>query len=389
MAELAVRPEEEPQDAPSPPGRQSLRVMTEPARPLVRAFVGTVGVLLAVTLAAAVVSLATIVLSVGIALFLALALDPVVGRLQAAGLPRGRSVLVVFTGLALVALAIVAFVVPAAIDQVVGFAGNVPTYVAGVRASGWFAALSSASGGGPAYDAGLAQVGRWLADPAHLFALGTGLLSFGAGLVNAVSATVIVAVLVLYFLASLDAIKAGFYRLAPAYSRPRLARLTDQITAAVGGFVSGGVTLSGLNAAFSFLLLTLLGVPYAVVLAVLALVITLVPMIGSVLFWILATAVAFLGSWWAGCAFAVVYLLYMQVEAYVITPRVMNRAVSVPGALVLIGAMIGGTLLGLVGALVAVPVTASVLLVVKGVLVPRQDARTASPHEPLAEGTSP
>jgi predicted PurR-regulated permease PerM len=65
----------------------------------------------------------------------------------------------------------------------------------------------------------------------------------------------------------------------------------------------------------------------------------------------------------------------MQLEAYVLTPRVMNRAISVPGALVVIGALIGGTLLGLLGALVAVPVTASILLIVKQVLIPKQDAR--------------
>jgi len=65
----------------------------------------------------------------------------------------------------------------------------------------------------------------------------------------------------------------------------------------------------------------------------------------------------------------------MQIEAYVLTPRVMNRAVAVPGSLVVIGALAGGTLLGLLGALVAVPVTASILIIIKQVLVPRQDAR--------------
>ena len=73
--------------------------------------------------------------------------------------------------------------------------------------------------------------------------------------------------------------------------------------------------------------------------------------------------------------FAAAYLAYMQVEAYVLTPRVMNRAISIPGSLVVIGALVGGTLLGLLGALVAVPVTASILLIVKQVIIPRQDSK--------------
>ena len=73
--------------------------------------------------------------------------------------------------------------------------------------------------------------------------------------------------------------------------------------------------------------------------------------------------------------FAIIYVIYIQIEAYVITPRVMNRAISIPGSLVVIGALVGGTLLGLLGALIAVPVTASVLIIINQVWIPRQDAR--------------
>ncbi|WP_331280308.1 hypothetical protein [Microbacterium sp. MRS-1] len=64
----------------------------------------------------------------------------------------------------------------------------------------------------------------------------------------------------------------------------------------------------------------------------------------------------------------------MQLEAYVLTPKVMNKAIAVPGALVVIGALVGGTLMGLLGALVAIPVTASILLIIKKVFIPKQDA---------------
>jgi predicted PurR-regulated permease PerM len=94
-----------------------------------------------------------------------------------------------------------------------------------------------------------------------------------------------------------------------------------------------------------------------------------------VLFWATATIFTLIVSPSAGLIFAIVYLVYMQIEAYILTPRVMNRTISVPGALVVIGALVGGTLLGLLGALVAIPVTASVLLIVKQIVIPRQDAK--------------
>jgi len=138
------------------------------------------------------------------------------------------------------------------------------------------------------------------------------------------------------------------------------------------------VVLAAMNAIFAFILLTILGVPFAALLAVLAFAITLIPLVGSVLFWVGATVVTFLTDPTApvtAIVFAGVYLVYMQIEAYLLTPRVMNRTVAVPGSLVVIGALVGGTLLGLLGVLVAIPVTASILLIVNQIIIPRQDAK--------------
>ena len=109
---------------------------------------------------------------------------------------------------------------------------------------------------------------------------------------------------------------------------------------------------------------------------VVAFLITLIPLIGSVLYWIVASTLALFTNPVTALIFAIIYLIYIQLEAYVLTPRVMNRAVSVPGALVVIGALVGGTLLGLLGALVAIPITASILLIIKQIAIPRQDAKT-------------
>ena len=142
-----------------------------------------------------------------------------------------------------------------------------------------------------------------------------------------------------------------------------------------GNFSMGMVVLAFCNSVIAFLLHLFLGLPFPALMGVLAFLITLIPLIGSVLYWITATTLALFTGWVPALIFAIIYLVYMQLEAYVLTPRVMNRAISVPGALVVIGAMVGGTLLGLLGALVAIPVTASILLIIKQVFIPRQDAK--------------
>lgn len=356
------------------------RLVVDLGHPFVWGFTATVGALVAYSLANAMVSLSTVLISVGVALFVSLALDPLVRWLESHGMSRGLSITVVFAGFAVVFSGILAVVVPTAVVQITQFAQAVPGYITNLQNTEWFQNLVAATGQSDVYQNLLNQARAWLSNPVNLLAIGGGALAVGTGVVNAVSGTLIVLVLTLYFLASLRTMKEALNRLAPAYARPRLAGITDQITESVGGYVSGMAILAVCNAVFAFILLSILGVPFAPLLAFLALLITMIPMVGSVLFWLLATAVTLFTSWWAGLIFAGVYFAYMQIEAYVMTPRVMTKAVDIPGSLVLIGAMVGGTLLGLLGALVAVPVTASLLMIVNQVFIPRQDEKVVPEH---------
>jgi predicted PurR-regulated permease PerM len=162
---------------------------------------------------------------------------------------------------------------------------------------------------------------------------------------------------------------------APARNRPRVRELTNQITDSVGGYLMGMVILAFFNSVVATLLHWALQLPYPLLMGVLAFSITIIPLVGPVLYWIFATVLALFTSPLAALIFGICYLIYIQIEAYVITPRVMSKAISIPGSLVVIGALIGGTLLGLIGALVAVPVTASILLIIKQVYIPKQDAK--------------
>lgn len=351
------------------------RLVIDLGHPFVWGFTATVGALIALSLAGAISSLSTVLVPIGVALFVALALDPLVRWLEKHGMGRGLSIAVVFAAFALIIGGVLALVVPTAAVQITQFAKAVPGYVTDIQNADWFKSMVAYTGSSDVYANVLTQAQTWLSDPANLLAIGGGALAVGTGLVNAISGTLIVLVLTLYFLASLRSMTSALERLAPAHARPQLAEITEQITESVGGYVSGMAILAFCNAVFAFILMTILAVPFAALLAFLALLITMIPMVGPVLFWLLATVVILFTSPLSALIFAAVYFAYMQVEAYVMTPKVMNKAVDIPGSLVLIGAMVGATLLGLLGALVAVPVTASLLMIVNTAFIPRQDAK--------------
>jgi predicted PurR-regulated permease PerM len=191
----------------------------------------------------------------------------------------------------------------------------------------------------------------------------------------------VIFILTLYFVSSLGSIKRGLYQLVPASKRPGFIDIAEQITEAVGKYVMGQGALGLANGILSFLFLQLIfplfGIPidYAILLAFIALLGSLIPLVGT----ISAAVVITLGVWAFNgypsvLVVGIYYLVYMQVEAYVISPRIMRQAVQVPGVVVVIAALAGGTLLGVLGALVAIPIAASILLIIKQVVIPRQNA---------------
>ncbi|WP_225310235.1 AI-2E family transporter [Microbacterium testaceum] len=343
------------------------------SRPYAAGFFLTLGGLTAILLGIALSNLSTVLVYIAIALFVALALDPLVRFLVRRGLARAWSIVIVFGGLAVILAGALWLLIPPIVRQVEQFVGDIPTFVNDLIDSD--AVRWVENNFGDSLGDVLKEVQGFVTNPANIAAIGGGLLQVGVSIGTFISGAIIVLVLSLYFLASLPKMKNSLVRLTPARSRETVADMTGQITDSVGGYLAGMVVLALCNAVFGFIVLTILGQPFAALLAALAFGITLIPLVGSVLFWATATVFTLIVSPTAGLIFAAVYLVYMQIEAYILTPRVMNRTISIPGALVVIGALVGGTLLGLLGALVAIPVTASVLLIIKQVVIPRQDAK--------------
>lgn len=342
--------------------------------PFGTAVVVTFGVLFSIVMGLAIGSLSTILIYITLALFVAIGLDPVVRRLERGGIARPWGITIVFGSFALLLVVIVVFVLPAVVRQLIEFAKAIPQAITDLESSDWYTGIEADYGDviGNALD----QLKSFLSDPTTLANLGGGVLSFAIGLTTAISGGLIVVVLSLYFLGSLQPMKNAMYQLAPARNRTKFAELTDRITDSMGGYLMGMVVLAGMNAVVATALHLILGLPFPALMGLMAFLITLIPLIGSVLYWITASVIALFTSPVTALIFAICYLIYIQVEAYVLTPKVMNRTISVPGSLVVIGALVGGTLLGLLGALVAIPVTAAILLIIKEVFIPRQDAKT-------------
>jgi predicted PurR-regulated permease PerM len=353
------------------PERRGILALVD--RPMVVAFIATLGVLGGLVIGSGIASITTIIIYIILALFVALALDPIVRVLERRGMKRGAGILVVFGAFAILAVVFFVFILPPIIAQVGEFIRNLPESVAGVEASAWYLALTPDLQ--DAVTAALDEVSAALAKPETVAAIGGGALALGVGLVSAISAGFIVVALTLYFLSSLTGMKQALYSLAPAHDRPTLSDMTERVTASVGKSLLGSVTLALINAGVVFFLQVVIGLPYPALMAFIAFVITLVPLFGSVIFWVIATLAALLSSPEQALIFGIAYLIYIQIESYVVTPRVMTKAIAIPAALVLIGAMVGGTLGGVIGVLVALPVMASILLVIREVVVPKQDLK--------------
>jgi predicted PurR-regulated permease PerM len=342
-------------------------------RPFVVGFLFVFGGLVAFALGLAITDLVTIWIYVAFALFAALGLDPVVRRLQRANVPRGWGIVIVYSVFALAMVGVIWLILPTVLSQIAQFFRDIPKMIADFQQTEFYA-WAQAQFGGQAQTF-LQEIQRFLSDPANIAAIGGGVLQVGATIATSISGLIIVVVLSLYFLGSLDQMKEAFYRLAPARSRAFAAEMTEEITSSMGAYLMGMVTLAFFNSLLTFVLFSLLRLPFPALMAMIALVVTVVPLVGTVAFWIIGSLFALIADPLAALVFASAYLVYMQIEAYVLTPRVMNKAIAVPGALVVIGAMVGGTLMGLLGALVAIPVTASILLIIKKVWIPKQDAK--------------
>ena len=351
------------------------RSSSEPGAPLKQhspfylGFLGAAGALLAIWLGQQIVSIGSVLTLILVAMFLAVGLNPLVELIMRRGIKRNWAVLVVIVGvLASIALFVLS-IAPVVSDQVTTITERAPDWFNQLQNNGTIQDLDQK------YDV-IARVESMVEDGNWDNQVFGGVLGVGVAVVSALVNAFIVIVLMLYFLASLPSIKRFAYQLAPASRRERVTHLGDRILGNVGGYVLGAFIVALCAGISSLVFLFIVGLgEYAVALSLVVALLDVIPMIGATLGAIIVTAIGFATDPKIGLACLIFYVLYQQFENYAIYPRVMARSVDIPGSLIVIAALVGAGLLGVVGALLAIPTAAALQLLLKEVFLRRQAVR--------------
>jgi predicted PurR-regulated permease PerM len=342
-----------------------------PAKPLNRrspfmiGMAAAAGVAVTIALVELLIKARSVLILIGLAFFIAAGLDPVVVWLTRRGLRRWLAVTIVVFGLVVLVGGFIAAAIPPLATQTSALIHELPHYVHDLQNHS-------------------STLGK-LNDKYHIEQRVTSLLStkgtalvggvIGAGqiVISTLSSVVLVAVLTIYFLAAMPRTKLFFYRLVPQSRRPRVILIGDEIFTKVGGFVLGNLITSFIAGAGTYVWMLAWGIPYPLLLGLLVFLLDLIPIIGSTIGGVIVTLVALTVSLPVAIATLIFYAGYRLAEDYLLVPRIMGRAVDVPALVGMVAIIIGGVVLGIVGALIALPAAAALQLILNEVTFRRLD----------------
>ena len=331
-------------------------------------FIATLGALTAIILMRALASVSQIFVLILIALFLATGLNPAVEALRKRKLSRNAAVTVIFSSVILFVIFFALVVVPPVVSQGTHLINAAPALLQDLMKNESINRLNDQFG---LIDTLQTKLKSITSDGTLLISTFGGVIGVGKSVLSGFFTALTILVLTLYFITSLpQAIDLGL-SLVPASRRDRVGRLTNAVIARVGAFVGSQILIAAMAAVFVVILATILGMPSPIAIGMIVLVAALIPLIGHFLGCAIVTLIALTQSVWVGVIAFAAYVVYVQIENYVVTPRIMKRTLSVPGAVTIISALIGSSLLGLVGGLLAVPVAASIILILDEVVIPR------------------
>jgi predicted PurR-regulated permease PerM len=331
-------------------------------------FIATLGALTAIVLMRALASVSQIFVLIVIALFLAMGLNPAVEALRKRKMSRNTAVAVIFSSVILFVIFFALVVVPPVVSQGTHLINTAPALLQDLMKNETINKLNDQFG---LIDTLQAKLKSITSDGTLLISTFGGVIGVGKSVLSGFFTALTILVLTLYFITSLpQAVNLGL-SLVPASRRDRVGLLTNAVIARVGAFVGSQILISAMAAVFVVILATILGMPSPIAIGMIVLVAALIPLIGHFLGCAIVTLIALTQSFWVGVIAFAAYVIYVQIENYIITPRIMKRTLSVPGAVTIISALIGSSLLGLVGGLLAVPVAASIILILDEVVIPR------------------
>lgn len=340
------------------------------SHPFYFGFVAASGAIIAITLLRAFASASQVFVLIIISLFFAMGLNPAVLFIQRRGLSRAKAVaatvslVIGFVGI------FIWIAAPLIIDQVNALINNAPQLISDLKSNSTIDELNKNYG---IVDTVQNRVEASIKDGKFVIGAFGGVLGVGKAFISGIFSILTILVLTLYFLAALPTLTKDAYRLVPASRRERVAKISDAIIFRVGAFVGGQITISFFASVFIFMLSFVLDLPYKSALALVVFVCGLIPLIGHFIGMTIVTLIALTVSPLIAAIALTSYIIYVQFENYILTPRVMKRALSIPALVTIIAALIGTSLLGLVGGILAVPIAAAVLLILDEVVYPKAD----------------
>ena len=333
--------------------------------PFFMGMAGAAGVAVTIGLVELIIRARSVLVLIGLALFIAIGLDPLVKWLTRRRVPRWAAVIIVLLGVLGVIGGFLAAAIPPLAAQTAKLIAELPHYAQTLQDHN-------------------SQLGRLNMKYhveqrlSHLLAtrgssLVGGVLGAGALVLGALASTLAVIVPVVYFLAGMPQIKLFAYRLAPHSRRARAILIGDEIFTKVGGFVLGNVVTSVIAGVGTYLWMLAFGIPYPILLALFVAIMDLIPVIGSTIGGAVVTLVALTVSLPVAIATLAFYIGYRLAEDYLLVPRIMGSTVKVPAVVSLVAVLVGGALMGIIGALVAIPAAAALRLLLDEVTFRRLD----------------
>jgi len=340
------------------------------SHPFYFGFMVTIGALLALTMLQALASASAVFILIIISIFLAAGLNPAVLFFQNRGLNRGASVGAVMASVLLFVAAFIAIAVPPLLDQGNQLLDNAPALIRDLNNNAFINDLNNKYG---VIDSLQTKIDSLIKDGQFAITAFGGVIGVGKAVVSGLVSTITILVLTLYFLASLPQVINIGLRFVPATRRDRVSKLTNAIVGRIGSFVGGQAIIAALAATFILIMGLIVGMPYPGPLAMVVLICGFIPLVGHFIGMSIVTVVSLTDSLTTAAIALGAYILYVQIENYVITPRIMRKSLAIPGLVTIIAALLGASLLGLVGGLLAVPIAAAVLLILDEVVFPRAD----------------
>jgi predicted PurR-regulated permease PerM len=333
-------------------------------------FLAATGALVAIALLQALQSASQVFVLIIIALFLAMGLNPAVTMFTNRNLSRGLAVTIVAIAVLAIVALFSALVIPPVLSQVNQLINGLPQLVDSLRNNSSLNNLDQRYNVIESLENNLEE---FISDGKFITGAFGGVLGVGRTVLSGAFSILTIMVLTLYFLASLPSVTSLFYRLAPASRRERVSRIGDEIVARIGAFVGSQVVIAALASIYVFFLSLVLNLPYAAALGMLVLVVALIPLVGHFIGGGIVSLIALTVSPVTGILALVLYTSYVQIENYLITPRIMKRSLSIPGLVTIVAALLGASLLGLVGGLLAVPFAAAIMLIMNEIVFPKTD----------------